>query len=878
MAIKIKIPNSRRTKGSTGGRDPVIRVAVAAFILCSTVFFAVFSYYYVRYDRIIDRRMSGQIFNTSAQIYARPQVVQVGDHITPENIATLLRRAGYVEQGKAPDSSMGFFQMLPNGIEIQPGPESFHGPDGAIIRDTPQGTVQSIVAAGSNGAALEGYALEPELVTALSEGQRRTKRQLVTFADLPKVLVNAVTAIEDRRFFTHSGINYYRFVEAALYDLREGRKGQGASTITMQVSRAFFLSPQKTIRRKAIEMLIAIQLEQKFSKEQIFELYANQVPMGQRGSFAVTGFGEAARAYFNKDVKNLTLPEAALLAGLIQRPSYLSPYRHPDRALDRRNLVIDAMVDTGAISRDEAEKAKAAPLNLAPLNVEASDAPYFVDLVKDALSKQYSESDLNENAYRIYTTLDPQLQEAAAQAVDIGMKNVDAQVQRQRLRRRKVGTGRNAKYENVELPGPTPQVALVAIDPHTGEVLALVGGRNYGFSQLDHAIAQRPTGSIFKPFVYATGIDSGIDPDTPPGQAITPVSYLTDEPTVFTFDNGKTYEPHNYKNEYHGQVTAAYALKESLNNATVSFAQMVGLDKVAALARAAGITSVQPTPAMALGSYDASPLEMAGAYTVFANQGVRLSPMMIESVRTAQGDVVVNFHNTATPVLDPRVAYVMTRMMQGVINSGTGYAVRQRGFMLPAAGKTGTSHDGWFAGYTSNLLCIVWVGYDDYSDLNLPGATTAAPIWAEFMKRATALPQYHDATDFPQPPGVVDVELDKTTNLLATAACPEDYDMAFIAGTEPTATCDGAQQPRGFFQKLFSIGRSPQPPAQQPPQPTPSGQYPVRIPVPEPQAQQQPPPAQPVEKKSFWGKFFGSFKGDDNSKKDQQKGNNPPPK
>src|SRR4029077_18483241 len=291
----------------------------------------------------------------------------------------------------------------------------------------------------------------------------------------------------------------------------------------------FFLSPEKKFKRKLTEILISIELEQRFSKKQIFELYANQVDMGQRGSFTITGFGEAAQAYFGKDLKDLSLPEAALLAALVQRPSYLSPYRHPERAQDRRNLVLDAMVETGSITRAQADAAKATPLKLAPQNVEASDAPYFVDLIREQLVNKYSEDDLNSEGFRIYTTLDPTLQQVAAQAVDTGLKEVDAQVKK--LRTKKVKVGKN-KFETKVAPGPIPQVALVALDPHTGEVLALVGGRNYGFSQLNHAVAKRPTGSIFKPFVYATAMNTALDGSNP---VYTPASILPDQPSTFSY-------------------------------------------------------------------------------------------------------------------------------------------------------------------------------------------------------------------------------------------------------------------------------------------------------------------------------------------------------
>jgi penicillin-binding protein 1B len=806
VAIKLKIPRKTNANGRGGilSRDPLLRAGLLLFVILSLAFFAVFSYYYVKYQRIIDARFKNPIFSNSAKIYAIPPVVHLGEPIDEQEIAAELRRAGYSE--KQGQSRLGSYRTLSNGIEIAPGPASYHSPEPATIRFA-DGKVSSIV--GQQGA-LAAYELEPEMITSLSDSQR-SKRQVVRYDQIPKVMVNAVLAIEDRRFFQHGGVNFVRFAEAAWTDLTHQRRDQGGSTLTMQLARGFFLSPRKTIKRKLTEMLIAEEMEQRFTKEQIFELYANWVDLGQRGSFTISGFAEAEKAYFNKDLKDITLPEAALIAGLIQRPSYLSPYRHPERALDRRNMVLDAMVETHAITRQQAEIAKATPLKLAPPNVEASDAPYFVDLVRDTVMSKLNEREVNEDEYRIYTTLDPDLQKAAAQAVQNGMKIVDAEVEKRRTRRIRVGRG---KYETRIEPGPQAQVALVAMDPHTGKVLALVGGRNYAFSQLNHAVASRPTGSIFKPFVYATAMNTGLDGTTP---VYTPTSMLNDEPTTFAYGD-QIYEPRNFMEEYKGEVTARYALALSLNNATVEMAQEVGYDKVAALARAAGITSVQPTPAMALGAYDATPLEMASAYTVFANAGTRISGTLVDSVRTASGDVVLNFEPEKRQVLDPRIAYIMTNMMEGVLNFGTGATVRARGFDAPAAGKTGSSHDGWFAGYTSNLLCIVWVGFDDYSDLHLTGSETAAPIWAEFMKKAITLPEYSNVQPFAQPPGVVDVQLDKTTNLLATPSCTDDYTASFLIGTEPTQTCEQAAGIKGFFSRVFGMGTpKPLPPGSQPP-------------------------------------------------------------
>ena len=835
MAIKLKIPHSK--KGGKAGwfsRDPVLRAALVAFLVLGGLGTAVFSYYYVKYGQIIDARFKGPVFSNSAKIYAIPQTVRVGEKIDSRAIAADLRRAGYSDKDGA--SPMGAYRLLSAGIEINPGPQSYHSQESATIR-TDKGTVASIV---SQSGDLAAYELEPQMVTALFDAGQRSKRELVKYDQIPKIMVDAVLAIEDRRFFEHSGVNFVRMAEAVWIDLIRQKHEQGGSTLTMQLSRGFFLTPEKTIKRKLTEMLIAEELEHKFNKQQIFEIYANWVDLGQRGSFAISGFAEASQAYFNKDLKDITLPEAALLAGIVQRPSYLSPYRHPERALERRNLVLDSMVETHAITSEQAEKAKATPLKLAPPNVEASDAPYFVDLVRDNLIGKLDERQMNDQSYRIYTTLDPSLQKAAAQAVEMGIKLVDEQVTKRRTKRVKVG----GKYETSVEPGPQAQVALVAMNPHTGEILALVGGRNYAFSQLDHAVAKRPTGSIFKPFVYAAAMNTGLDGTTP---VLTPSTLIDDEPSTFAYGD-QIYEPRNYKEEYHGQVTARYALAMSLNNATVKLAEQVGYDKVANLAKAAGITSVKATPAMALGAYDATPLDMASAYTVFANGGERIAPVMVNSVRNAAGDVVMDFKPDKQQVLDPRVAFVTTNLMEGVVNYGLGYsAVRGRGFNAPAAGKTGSSHDGWFAGYTSNLLCIVWVGYDDYSDLHLSGAQTAAPIWTEFMKRAAALPQYSDVKPFSQPAGVVDVQLDKVTNRLATPSCPDDYTAAFIAGTEPNETCEQTAGITGFFSRVLGLGGE----------------------------KALPPPGESAtapdqqKKKGFFGKIVGIFKGD--------KPANPPP-
>ena len=804
MKVKIKLPKP----GALSVKKILLGGALACVLVAGVLGLSVFFFYYFKYQGIVDARLKEPLFANTAKIYAAPRELRPGQKIGIRLIAGDLREAGYTTDGASSTSPMGSYTEGPLSLTVHPGPQSYHYEDAATIRIS-NGTITSIT--DDHGQPLSSYELEPLLITGLSEDANRTKRRLITYDEIPPNLVQAVLAIEDRRFFEHSGVNYGRLIEAGIRDVATGQKQQGGSTLTMQLARGFFLSPEKRLKRKIIEIVITFQLEHRFSKKQIFEMYANQINLGQRGSFSIDGFGEASQAYFGKDVRQLTLSESALLAGMIQRPNYFSPFRHADRAIERRNIVLDSMVETGAITKDEAEQAKAEPLHLTPGSVDASEAPYFVDLVRDELTQKLGDSEFNREGLRIYTSLDPDLQRVATNAVESTMPQIDAQVDRLHARQKKLGQ-----------PYIYPQVALVAINPHTGQVLALVGGRSYGSSQLNHAVARRPTGSIFKPFVYAAAFQTAAEGTMLPGQnrLFSPITLLNDQQTTYDEGTSQEYTPRNYKGEYYGEITARYALQRSDNNATIALAGMVGFDRVAALARDAGIKSAQPTPAMAIGAYDATPLDMAGAYTIFANNGLHLDPWMLASVRTPQGDVIRDFTPDTRQVLDSRVAFLTTSMLEAVLQGnggnpceidgrdycGTGAGVRNMGFTAPAAGKTGTDHDAWFAGFTTNLLCIVWVGNDDYTDIKLEGAHAAAPVWAEFMKRAVALPQYSDTHDFTPPDGVTLVSIDRASNLPADASCPDDYTAAFLNGTVPIETCDHPDH-RNLLQKIFGFGK-----------------------------------------------------------------------
>jgi penicillin-binding protein 1B len=744
---------------------PAGKILLTLTVLFGTVSLGMFTFYYLRFSRLIDRKLNIGPFQNTSMIFAAPPVVSAGDPLTAEEVVNQLRRSGYTESRT---NSLGWYHLRPDAVEVFPGPDSYFDQEAGVIRFS-SGRVSRIISLRDNTERTQ-YMLEPELVTNLFD-KNREKRRLVAFPDIPKVLVNAVVSAEDKRFFQHSGFDPLRIIKAAYVDLKEGRKEQGASTLSMQLARSLWLDQQKTWRRKAAEVLITLHLEQRLTKEQIFEYYANQVDLGRKGSFAIRGFGEGAQAYFAKDIRELTLAEAATLAGLIQRPSFTNPIRWPERARARRNIVLALMRENGfATERDYADAASS-PLTVVRGGGGSSDAPYFVDLVNDELQDRFQDHDFQSSSYRVYTTLDLNLQRDANEAVRIGSQEVDEHLQRRRKR-------------NPNLP--EAQVALVALDPLTGEIKALVGGRNYGVSQLDRALAKRQPGSAFKPFVYAAALEAALQGRLPD---FSPLTTVVDEPTTFWFDD-KPYTPGNFKEEYRGTVTVRQAISKSMNVPTVKVAEMTGYDSVVDLARRSGMNlRIQPTPAVALGAYEVTPIEVAGAYTVFANQGVRAKPYWIKLVRDDKGRIMHNYTPQTEAVLDPRVAYEMVDLLQEVMRSGTAAGVRGRGFTLPAAGKTGTSRDGWFAGFTSKLICVVWVGFDDNQELNLEGARSALPIWTEFMKRAHQHREYRNARPFEPPEGIVMVEIDPLSGGLATSSCPKPQVQAFLAGAQPVETC-----------------------------------------------------------------------------------------
>jgi penicillin-binding protein 1B len=703
---------------------------VASLLAAMVVVVAVLAVPYNQLAKRVDHQLAGPIGN-SVDYYSASETVAVGDPMTPADLATAFK-------GAAP----------PVDISLS---------KGRVVSITDPETHRS----------LSSYQIKPQLLTNLSE-QGRAKRIAVDFPAIPTVLVQAILSAEDKRFFRHSGLDTLRIAKATYVDLKTRRKQQGASTITMQLARNLSLRRNKSWKRKIEEVMITVHLEHKLSKNQIFEKYCNLVYLGGDGAFGINGVGEAAQAYFHKDVRQLNLPEAATIAGLIQRPVYFNPFRYPDRAINRRNVVLKRMLLNKYITGEQYAEASAATLGLHGGTTELSESQYFVDVAAKEAARQ--SDDQAERATAVYTTLDLRLQHAAEHAIADGMQLVDKQLA---SRRGSSSSGR-------------PQVALIVIDPHTGEVKALTGGRDYAASQLNRVFSKRPPGSVFKPFVYTAALNSAINGGDP---VLTPASVVDDSPTTFDVGN-QTYSPANFKHEFMGQVTLRQAMAHSLNVATIKVAQTTGYDKVVALARQAGMNEdIQPTPAVALGSYQVTPFEIARAYTIFANGGILVEPSWVESVRSSSGETLHRQGVRGRQVLDPRIAFLMVDMLQEVMRSGTAAGVRARGFRLPAAGKTGTSHDGWFAGFTSGLLCIVWVGFDDYTDLGLEGAKSALPIWTEFMSDATRYKQYGDAKAFQPPDGVTQASVDPRTGELSGPGCPGGMASYFIAGTQPQTPC-----------------------------------------------------------------------------------------
>jgi penicillin-binding protein 1B len=782
MRLRIRIPRARWKRALLG---------VAAGM--ALVVAAMLGYYYVQFSRIIEARLHGERDRVIPRVFARPLTLHAGQGLTASELIARLNDVGYTERSRV--ERPGEFAVARLAIVLLPRGGDQAGVPVRIEFTEPRAGKARLDAASDSaskgggrirrievaGRTVDDVTLDAPMLSGLVTATRE-KRRRVPLESIPQRMQHAVLAIEDRRFYAHPGIDPISLAGAVVTNLTTDRR-VGRSTVTQQLSRMFFLSDEfnaelqtgtrgrtwGSYRRKALEIFMAIILETQATKAEILELYLNDVYLGNRGSFALHGVAEAARIFFGKDVSNLTLPEAALIAGVIQNPYQHSPFVNSERAKERRNVVLSAMAEADYITRDAATRAQGDPITVVTRAVD-NEAPYFVDYLGEQLQAEFPGITQRTGALDIYTTLDLNLQRYAQEAVRGGLARVDETLAR---RRRK--------------PGPA-QAALVAADPRTGDVLAMVGGRFYNQSQFNRAIAaRRQPGSTFKPFVYLAAFEHA----AAEGRAdLTPATMVWDEPTTWTYDQ-QEWTPRNFDGEYDGHIPLRRALALSRNIATIKVAEQVGFGRVAALWKKTGIgRSVLPGyPSIALGVFELTPLEMATAYSMFSNGGV-IKPMH-GIVRVQSGE------NSLAPKLPdgPHVAreettFLVTHMMRSVLNEGTGAGARAAGFALDAAGKSGTTNDlrdAWFVGFTPELLAVVWVGFDENIPLGLSGTQAALPIWTEFMRRALA---GHANVSFTAPEGVSFVDIDRDTGRLALPTCPRVMSEAFLTGTAPVDYCD----------------------------------------------------------------------------------------
>ncbi|PYR09173.1 MAG: hypothetical protein DMG00_14070 [Acidobacteria bacterium] len=766
-----------------------VRYAALAASVPLVILWFIAGYYYVSFARLIDARLHGERDTVFPRVFARPLELRRGQSLTDRQLIDRLNDLGYAQRPQL--EKPGEFALGQGTVAILPrGPEFKGKAVRVVFQRTPASDVRSAARRTAPPRPADRV-LQLELATRPSErltldapvltalGGEREKRRPVALSAIPERMVQAVLAIEDHRFYEHPGIDPIGVV-GAFASYVTGRRAYlaGGSTITQQLVRNVFLpkfgmtlqtARERSLRRKILEMWVSIVLNERASKDAILEMYLNDIPLGQRGSFAIYGIAEASRLFFGKDVSNVTLAEAATIAGVIQSPSALSPFNNPARCRERRNVVLGAMVDAGYVTADVAERASKEPLLVVQRALEA-EAPYFVDYVGQTLDSQYPGLTTTTNqAVDVYTTLDLHLQRLAQDAVRDGLTKVDQLLSRRR---------RKGKAE----------AALIAVDPRNGEILAFVGGRSYNQSQYDRAIvSRRQPGSVFKPFVYLTAFEHALEEGR---TDVTPASITNDEPETFEFDD-QVWTPENYEGTYDGAITFRRALAHSRNLATIHVAQQAGYDHIASLWKSLGVGNPpKPYPSITLGVFEATPYEIAMAYTLFPNGGIVRPLKNVLHILKGGVNVTKKAVGESRRVARPETAFLVTNMMRSVLNEGTAAGARAAGFTLDAAGKTGTTNDlrdAWFAGFTPELLTVVWVGFDDNQPVGLSGAQAALPIWTQFMKGALA---GRASVPFDVPENISFVEICAESGKLAGPACPKTFSESFIAGTEPTQACE----------------------------------------------------------------------------------------
>ncbi len=744
----------------------------ATFALCFVAGLVVVLYF----SRVVSRTMDGRRWSLPTRLYSDVWAVRPGDTLSADDVVRRLTRLRYVEVPKPPVAAGQYAHVRGRIAVTLNARETAWGRTPGIPAEMDfSGRRVAALKRADDGTPLPYVVFEPEVVGSVYD-EKMQDRTLVTLDEVPQVVLDAILTTEDRDFFTHGGIAFRRLVGAVLQGAARGGNVRGTSTLTQQLVKNMFLTPERKLKRKVVEALMAVILEAKYSKKQILEAYLNEIYLGQRGSISVTGVEEASRFYFGKSVSRLDLPEAAMLAGLISSPGKYSPYRNPENARARRGLVLKGMLEQKKIDKAAYEAALLAPLTRSKGPPSGIVAPHFVDFVLSQVKE--TPGFVKEDGLSVYTTLDPDMQQAAQVAVLKGLEDLEKRYRRLRPR-----------GEEDAL-----QAALIALDPATGSVRALVGGRDYQVSQFNRVVqARRQPGSLFKPFVYLTAFGKR---DLP--KPITPASIFVDSPIALVWGKGEdeTWSPKNYDGEFRGPMTARQALEQSINIPTVRIAVTETapgrtlLPDIVDTARRTGIASpMRPYPSLALGAFETSPMEIAAAYCTFANGGFRVRPNALLGI---VGPNARRLETKDEPVVrgaDADAISILDSVLQGVVDRGTGASARRLGAQGILAGKTGTTNDGrdaWFIGFSPRLLVAVWVGFDDNRGLNLSGSSAALPIFADFVRR---LPSQYFEVPFPTTPGIVTASIDPTTGMLVTEECPTSLNEVFLAGTAPTERC-----------------------------------------------------------------------------------------
>ncbi len=734
------------------------RSALAIFLLFAFGTGFYLAELYSEISTLIEQRRAA----LSSAVYSAPLVIEPGDRIEQLHLIDRLGHLSYTRVASV--SQPGEYSLSPGAmtIYIRAFKEGMQDFPASLVHLTFDGG--RVVGIGDAfGVAMKRGTLEPEVIGRLM-ADAPAERVELQLNELKPYLVRGLLATEDRFFYYHFGFDPIRIIEAAIVDLRSHHLSQGASTITQQLARTFIERHERSFRRKIRELAIAIVLEMRLSKNEILERYINDVPMGEYDGTPIYGMPLAARYFFNKDLREVTPDEAATLIGIIKAPSLYDPRRHPDACRARRDQVLEVMWRAGVIDQGTYLASKSASITvLKPPGLRR--APYFTDYVISQVEKIPGFNG-NLKGIKVYTTLDPELQEVAGQSVTDNLNRLEHQYPRLR---------RSDKAKRLE-------GSLVAIDARTGAIRAMVGGRDYGASQFNRATsAERQTGSAFKPIVYLTALDPLRSPLMQP---VTLASILPDRPMSF-----KGWAPVNYEGTYRGRATVAEALAESLNVPTAYLGSVLGAPTIVRTAHELGVHENLPDVLpISIGAGETTLLELTSVYQVFASAGVARPPYAIEAAVDGEAHLIFQHRSQQERLMSSAVAYLITGALEEVLNHGTAAAAGRMGLDFAAAGKTGTTddyHDAYFVGYTSELACGVWVGFDRPQSIGLTGAQAALPAWIHFMVGSGQRGQ----SGFATPPGITMAAIDPETGGLATPACPHVWRLPFLSGTEPTQIC-----------------------------------------------------------------------------------------